>query len=326
MSNSEFALVGDIGGTNARFALVSPGSTDLQHIEVLPCADYDNLDGAVRDYLKRCQLDRVSEASIAFACPVHNDIVKMTNNHWVFSKREIQAKLGLDSLKCINDFTAMALGVPHIAADKLVQVGGPDADDDRVTSARARLVIGPGTGLGVSGLIRTKANWVPLSTEGGHVSYAPTSALEIEVLQYLMKLYDRVSVERILCGEGLVNLYRGLAQASQRDAVFSEPAEITEAALQHTDDLAEQTLSMFCRIFGQVAGDAALTIGALGGVYVCGGIIPRFTEFFKTSGFREAFEHKGRMRGYQEAIPVFVVMEAYTGLLGAAEALTNSEV
>ncbi|OZG75304.1 glucokinase [Hahella sp. CCB-MM4] len=326
MSKQEFALVGDIGGTNARFALVEPGSTNLQHIEVLPCADYDNLDGAVLDYLERCQVTDVSEASIAFACPVHNDIVKMTNNHWVFSKKEVQSKLGLTSFKCINDFTAMALGVPHIAADQLIQVGGLEAEDDRVMSARARLVIGPGTGLGVSGLVKTRANWVPLSTEGGHVSFAPTTDLEISVLKVLMERFDRVSVERILCGDGLVNLYQSLAQVTSRESKYHKPSEITDAALKGEDELAEQTLAMFCKIFGQVAGDAALTIGALGGVYVCGGIIPRFTDFFKSSGFREAFENKGRMRGYLESIPVFVVMEAYTGLLGAAEALANSEV
>ena len=324
MTEQAYALVGDIGGTNARFALVQPGSTDLQHIEVLPCQDYANLDGAVMDYLDRCQVAGVKQASIAFACPVHQDRIKMTNNHWVFSRTEMQKTLGLSLFKCVNDFTAMALGVPHISQDQLIQVGGnPSAGAD---SARARLVIGPGTGLGVSGLVKTSSNWVPLSTEGGHVSYAPTDLTEIEVLKLLMQRFGRVSVERILCGEGLVNLYQCLAQISGEEPRLTQPSAITQGALDQEDALAEQSLQLFCRIFGQVAGDGVLTIGALGGVYVCGGIIPRFADYFKASGFRDAFENKGRMRGYMESIPVYVVLEPYTGLLGAAEALTNIEV
>ncbi len=324
MIEQAYALVGDIGGTNARFALVEPGSTELQHIAVLPCQDYPNLDGAVVDYLERRQVSTVRQASIAFACPVHQDRIKMTNNHWEFSRTEMQEKLGLSLFKCINDFTGMALGVPHISPDQLIQVGG--CVDESTDLARARLVIGPGTGLGVSGLIRTSGNWVPLSTEGGHVSFAPTDLTEMEVLKLLMQRFQRVSVERILCGEGLVNLYQSLAQISGQEPEFSQPADITQAALEGKDIPAEQSLQMFCRIFGQVAGDAVLTIGALGGVYVCGGIIPRFAEYFKASGFREAFENKGRMRRYMASIPVFVVLEPYTGLLGAAEALTNTEV
>jgi len=324
MTEQAYALVGDIGGTNARFALVKPGSTVLQHIEVLPCQDYANLDGAVMDYLDRCQMTDVKQASIAFACPVHQDRIKMTNSHWVFSRAEMQKILRLSLFKCVNDFAAMALGVPHISQDQLIQVGGNCSDG--ANSARAQLVIGPGTGLGVSGLVRTSGNWVPLSTEGGHVSYAPTDLTEIEVLKLLMQRFGRVSVERILCGEGLVNLYQCLAQISGQEPVLTQPSAVTQAALEQVDALAEQSLQLFCRIFGQVAGDGVLTIGALGGVYVCGGIIPRFAEYFKSSGFREAFENKGRMRGYMESVPVFVVLEPYTGLLGAAEALTNAEV
>ena len=321
MSEQNLAVVGDIGGTNARFALVEPGSTHLQEVEVLPCSDYANLDEAFNEYLLRKRVDGVKVASFAFACPVHTDAISMTNNHWAFSKSEMQRKLGLESFKCINDFTGMALGVPHLSQGQLVKAGGGEGDP-----AFPRLVIGPGTGLGVSALVKTSSAWVPLATEGGHVSFAPADDLQIAVLNSLLKKFRRVSVERLLCGAGLVNIYEALAKLNNEEVKFGSPAGITHAAVEEGDDMAVAALNFFCTVFGQVCGDAALTIGALGGVYVCGGIIPRFLDFFLESDFRLKFEEKGRMKRYMEAIPVYVVTEKYTGLLGAAEAVSNTEV
>lgn len=321
MTDVHYALVGDIGGTNARFALVRPGSTELEQVLVLPCNDYPNLDGAVADYLERVGVASISEACMAFACPVHGERIRMTNNHWSFDRHDMQRRLGLTTFKIINDFTAMALGVPHVGAERLVKVGGGDGD-----AARPRLVIGPGTGLGVSGLVRTKAAWVALSTEGGHVDFAPGDDVEIGVLRILRERFGRVSAERILCGQGLVNLYQALAELESQTAQFTDPGDITRHALENDDALAREALTRFCEILGRVAGDAVLTLGALGGVYICGGIIPRFIDFFRETPFRAAFEHKGRMRGYMESVPVYVVTETYAGLLGAAEALTNDEV
>ena len=321
MAEQKLAIVGDIGGTNARFALVEPESTKLLNIEVLPCRDYGNLDDAFFDYMARQGLSGIKQASLAFACPVHMDIVKMTNNHWSFSKQSMQEKLHLDQFKCVNDFTAMALGVPHISTDQLVKVGGGTGNE-----SKPRLVLGPGTGLGVSGLVKTSAAWIPLSTEGGHVDFAPTNELEMALLANLFKKFHRVSVERLLCGEGIVNIYAALAEINGRPVEYVEPAKITQAALDSKDELAIETLNLFCRVFGQVAGNAVLTLGALGGVYICGGIIPRFIDFFKNSDFRKQFDDKGRMTGYVEEVPAYIVTEKYTGLLGAAEALMNSEV
>ena len=221
----------------------------------------------------------------------------------------------------INDFTAMALGVPHVSDGQLVQVGGGDGD-----AGCPRLVIGPGTGLGVSGLVPARSGWVPLATEGGHVDYAPTDDVEMDVLRILRRRFGRVSVERILCGEGMVSLHQALAEMAGEVPQWRTPAELTRAALEQADPAALTALHRFCEILGRVAGNAALTLGARGGVYLCGGIVPRFVDFLKSTRFREGFEDKGRMRGYMEAIPVAVVMEPYTGLLGAAEALTNPEV
>ena len=321
MSRGNFALVGDIGGTNARFALVRPGQFQLEQVQVLPTRDYANLDDAVRDYLQQAGVAAVEEACMAFAGPVHGEHIKLTNNPWAFDKREMQARLGLRTFKLLNDFTAMALGVPYVMPEQLVQVGGGAGEP-----ARARLVIGPGTGLGVSGLVRSSTHWLPLSTEGGHVDFAPTNDLEIDLLRWLRTRYERVSVERILCGEGMVNLYQALAEFRHTTPLHQTPAEVLAAALSGEDSLARDSLQLFCEIFGRVCGNAALTIGSLGGVYICGGIIPRFVDFFKQSNFRACFEDKGRMRSYLEPVPAYVVLEPFTGLLGAAEALINDEV
>ncbi|MEC7376210.1 MAG: glucokinase, partial [Pseudomonadota bacterium] len=180
MTTTHYSLVGDIGGTNARLALIEQGSVQPQAIEILPCGDYDNLDDAVRDYLTRVGVTEVGEACLAVASPVRGTQVRMTNNHWRFDTEEVRAQFGWSAFKVINDFTAMALGVPHVAEDRLVHVCGGPGDGHR-----PRLVIGPGTGLGVSGLVPIKNGWVPLMTEGGHVDFAPTDDTEMAVLRIL---------------------------------------------------------------------------------------------------------------------------------------------
>lgn len=315
------ALVGDIGGTNARFALISPGSTVLEQIQVLPCKNYENLDAAVREYQRMAGVQDVREACMAFACPVQDERIKLTNAHWAFDKTVMKGLLKLDVFKVVNDFTAMALGVPHVATDKRFQVGGSAA-----LPGRPALVIGPGTGLGVSGLVPTANGLVPLSTEGGHVDLVATDELETAVLQHLRTRFGRVSAERALCGEGLENLYHALQTLRGEPLKHMGASAITAAALAETDQLASDTLELFCALLGRVAGNAALTLGALGGVYICGGVVPRFETVFRNSRFRQCFEDKGRMAAYLKPVPVWVITEPYTGLLGAAAALTNPEV
>ncbi len=321
MKQADYALVGDIGGTNARLALVRPGDFSLERVEVLPCGEYPGIDAAIQDYLQRVGVGQVSEACMAFACPVHADTIRLTNSPWQFSRRALQDQLGLRVFKVINDFTAMALGVLHVSPANLVKIGGDEGEP-----RYPRLVIGPGTGLGVSALVPSLRNWIPLATEGGHVDFAPVNDLEAAILKQLREQFGRVSVERILSGPGLVNLHAARATLEGRGRRWHQASDITSAALVDGDAEALAILSQFCEILGRVAGDAVLTVGARGGVYACGGIVPRFIDFLKTSGFRSAFEAKGRMREYMASIPIHVVTEAYTGLLGAAEALINQEV
>ncbi len=321
MSAANYSLVGDIGGTNARFALVEQGDVQPRAIEALPCRDYANLDDAIEHYLKKVGVGEVLEACLAVASPVRGTAVNMTNNRWHFDTENVRRQFGWTAFKVINDFTAMALGIPHVMEKNLVHVcGGPG--DHR----RPRLVMGPGTGLGLSGLVPVRNGWVPLVTEGGHVDFAPVNDSEVAILRILKARFGRVSVERILCGQGLLNLYQAHCEIRCVAALLNTPEAITKAALEQNDLLASHILNHFCELLGRTAGNAVLTLGSTGGVYLCGGMLPRFLDFFLESPFRNGFEDKGRMRPLLESTPVYVVTEPYAGLLGAAEALRNREV
>ncbi|WP_404413349.1 glucokinase [Vreelandella aquamarina] len=317
------ALIGDIGGTNARFALVPPGQMIPQEVLNLPCADYPGVIEAIEDYLERVGAKGKNaplEACLAFACPVHAERVKMTNNHWDFIKRDVQLALNLSLFKVINDFTAQALGVPHVDAEHLVEVQAGVA-----LPHSTRLVIGPGTGLGVAGVFPGQHAWIPLPTEGGHVTFAPTDSTERALLDIFLARHSRVSVERILCGQGLLELYQAHCLLADQAPEYQSPADVTQAA-NHGNPLASATVLRFLKILGDVCGDATLTMGARGGVYLCGGILPRLLDWLPRSELRQGFVNKGRMGAYNADIPVSVVTHPWTGLLGAAEALHNEEV
>ncbi|TVM06133.1 MAG: glucokinase [Halomonas sp.] len=317
------ALIGDIGGTNARFALVPPGQMIPQEVLNLPCADYPGVIEAIEDYLSRVGISAAEaprEACLAFACPVHAERVKMTNNHWDFMKSDVQQALNLSLFKVINDFTAQALGVPHVDAEHLVEVQAGTA-----LPHSTRLIIGPGTGLGVAGVFPGQHAWIPLPTEGGHVTFAPTDSTERALLDIFLTRHSRVSVERILCGQGLLELYQAHCLLADQAPECESPADVTQAA-NHGNPLASATVLRFLKILGDVCGDATLIMGARGGVYLCGGILPRLLDWLPRSELRQGFVNKGRMGAYNADIPVSVVTHPWTGLLGAAEALHNEEV
>ena len=320
-SVNEWVLVGDIGGTNARFALVLPGSVKLMHVHTLLCADFINIDDACRAYFDTVGIAGVRRACLAFACPVQGAEIRMTNNHWRFTREHLARQLNLVELKLINDFTAMALGMLYISENEKVSVGGGQSID-----GAARLVIGPGTGLGVSGLVEAKDDWIPLSTEGGHISFAPTDEVEVELWRTLTAQFGRVSVERILCGQGLLNIYRVLCQRGDQAILCTTPAHVSLEAVNGRDPMAIEALNRFCRILGSVVGDNVLTLGARGGVYLCGGILPKVQGFLLDSSFRQSFEDKGRFVEYMQQVPVWLCTAENPGLLGAAAAMENAEV
>ncbi len=320
---NDFALVGDIGGTNARFALVKKGTVKLEFIKVLACADYENFNHAVSHYYQLIKQLPAQIACVSFACPIAENI-EMTNNHWQFNVNEMRHRLGLKQFELLNDFTAMAYGMLFIDNDDKVLLQAGSTQHQQAP----RLVIGPGTGLGVASLIPIAQSaahcdvyWQAVPTEGGHISFAPQNALQISILQILQRQYSRVSVERILSGAGIVVLYQALCEINQSTAIYSEAAEITAAALADADEMATLCLTMFCQILAEVTGDMVLAQGARGGVFLCGGIPPRIKDFLVKSGFTQAMAEKGRFSSYLSQVPVWLCDAPYPGLLGAAAAL-----
>lgn len=308
-------LVADIGGTNARFALET-NHQQFEKVEVLLDSDYNSIVDAIKAYLKLAGEPNVKYASVAIANPIIGDWVQMTNHHWAFSIETTRQALNLESLLFINDFTAQALAITQTAEQDLVQVGGFQPIENA-----PKAVIGPGTGLGVSGLIPSAEGYVPLAGEGGHTSFPPFDDAEIMIWQYAKRKYGHVSAERFLSGSGLSLIYEALAEREGVKRQKLTPPEISERALSGTSPLCRLTLDIFCAMLGTVASNLALTLGARGGVYLCGGIIPRFIDYFKHSPFRNRFESKGRFDAYLAAIPVYVVLSKYPGITGAAVAL-----
>jgi glucokinase len=309
-------LVGDIGGTNARFGLVSPDGT-LRHSRVLADADYPGIAEAIEAYLgDRGGLPRPRRGAIAIASAVAGDEVRMTNHPWTFSISGLRERLGFNRLSVINDFTAQALALPHLKDGDRTTVGGGVA-----VAGYPIGVLGPGSGLGVSGLIPSGKKWLPLSGEGGHSTMAPYSDRESAALGALRRHLDHVSAERVLSGPGVVNLYNALAEIDGVPARQYTAAQITDEATGKDDALCGEATAMFCAMLGTVAGNLALTLGAKGGVYIAGGIVPRLGERFAASQFRERFEAKGRFHEYLAAIPTHVVTHNLPAFLGCAAAL-----
>ncbi|HAZ79495.1 MAG TPA: glucokinase [Porticoccaceae bacterium] len=316
-------LVADIGGTNARFAAVLSGQleSDFQFfhsVEEYP--RFENLIAILLDEIATVTGWTTPPQSVCFAvaCPADTDIISFTNSHWVFSKVELKADLGCESLFIINDFEAVAHGITELSDNDLVQVGGQSPVKNKAIG-----ILGAGTGLGVAGLIPFDGGYHVVDTEGGHADYAPIDDLQSAVVNCLRAEYGRVSLERLLSGKGLLNIYSALCRLEDVPLLYSTPAEIVQAALDNSDAKALQTLSMFCEGIGAAAGNLALTFGAKGGIYIAGGVIPRFQEFFLSSEFRCKFEDKGRFVHYLSTIPVFIVVRENLGLLGAAKKLAQ---
>ncbi|WP_341206687.1 glucokinase [uncultured Psychrosphaera sp.] len=306
------ALVADIGGTNIRLGMADMETLSISNILTYQCKDFDNVDGAISQY-KQDSKQEFEYACLDVACPVVGDEVNLTNNHWCFSQTAITEQFGLKKLIVINDFTAIAMSVPNIAKDKLVQIGGQDALPNAPIA-----IFGAGTGLGVANLIHAENKWIPIGGEGGHVDFAPIDSDEIGVLKELQKKYARVSAEQVLSGLGLVQIYQSLCAINKQDAKQYEPADITQHAIAGTDELAVKTLDVFCRILGSFGGNLALTLMTYGGVFIAGGVVPRFIEYVKTSEFRARFDAKGRFGKIIKTIPVYVVTEEQPGLIGCA--------
>ena len=315
----KLALVGDIGGTNARFALWE--NEQLRSVSVLATADYACPEDAIKVYLKGLglSLGSVGAVCLSVAGPVDGDAFRFTNNHWRLSRAAFCLTLLIDHLLLINDFSAMALGMTRLQPEDVRQVC-PGIGDP----TRPAVVIGPGTGLGVGTLLNLgDAQWMALPGEGGHVDLPMSNPREVQLWQHIYNEIGHVSAESILSGSGLPRVYRAICAVDGHTPVIDSDRAITAAALAG-EPVALQVLEQFSCWLGRVAGNNVLTVGGRGGVYIVGGVIPRFADIFLNSGFARSFADKGCMSDYLKGIPVWLVTAPYPGLIGAGVALQQA--
>ncbi len=330
---SNINLIADIGGTNIRIAQaasISDASNsdeiEINNIETYQCKAFSSLAEVLTHYIEVKGLNNcVINACFAIACPVDNDLISMTNLPWQFSQKELKQALKLNTLSFINDYTAIAMAIPLLSDDQKVKIGGGSSVAGKPIS-----VCGPGTGLGVANLIPVtiagKSQWQCISGEGGHIDFAAVNDTEQQVLNFIQTIKKRVSYEQLLSGYGLEQIYQALLFINQgieittvKDKLLAK--EITEKAINGTCKVCEQTLTLFCDVLGSFAGNLALIMNSQGGVYIAGGIVPRFIDYLKASEFRARFEAKGRLAYITEQAPTYVITEQQPGLLGAAACL-----
>jgi glucokinase len=304
-------LVGDVGGTNCRLAVYEDGR-EVVEPQAFKVADHATLEDAIDRYLRGTD-QRPSEAVIAVAGTVKAGQAELTNAPWDMSEPGLR-RHGFKAARLLNDYEALALSVDLLTEEDLGDIGGVTGAPESTIA-----IVGAGTGLGVGALVRDSLGDAVAVTEGGHIAFAPTDDLEIEVLKILTARFGRCSLERILSGPGLVNLYEALAQIGGHQAEALKPEDIEDRA-DKGDALADQTLKRFCRIYGAAAGDFALAFGAFGGVYLGGGIAGKIMHRLRAGEFRQGFEDKGRFRDYCAAIPTKAILHPYAALLGAAAA------
>jgi glucokinase len=306
-------LVGDIGGTNARFAVVEHAGAATGVPQIVHTADFATIDDAIRAaVLERLGIQPRS-ALLAIAGPVIGDEIPLTNCPWIVKPKGMATTVGLMDVMILNDFEAQALAVVALGDHHVDKIGGGEP-----LAHAGRAVLGPGTGLGVAGLIRSDGKWIPVPGEGGHMDIGPRTPRDYEVWPHIEPLEGRVSGEQILSGRGLVNTYRAVALADGGTPVFTTPAEVTKAALEKSDPVAEEALALFATCLGRTAGDVALVFKAQGGVYLAGGIAQKIVPALKSGKFRAAFDDKAPHSEWMAEIPVYVITDPLGALAGLA--------
>lgn len=311
-------LLGDIGGTHARFAMQWQFQGAITEPVVLECKDFPGPGEAIRQYLSVQGHPAPRWAALGVATPITGDEIALTNHAWRFSARALQQELALTRLLLLNDFTALALSLPLLSPQACTPIGTGIA-----VTGKALALLGPGTGLGVSGLLPGATGYVAIEGEGGHVTLAASTAREADILARARTHWPHVSAERLLSGPGLELLYALLCEASGLRGGLLSAAEIGHRGCLGEDPLCRETLDVFCAFLGTVAADLALTLGARGGVYLGGGILPQWGDYFLHSPFRARFASKGRYSAYLAAIPTWLIQAPWPGILGAAQALNE---
>jgi glucokinase len=304
-------IIADIGGTHTRFAFTSPGE-GLKHIETFNNQDYSDLASIIERYISDLgPTESPRTAAFAVASPIAGDLIKLTNLDWEFSLAEYTSRFELDKLHVINDFAAIALAVPELKENDLIQIG-----TGKALAGNPVGVIGPGTGLGVAVLIPVGSDWIPVDCEGGHVTLAAVTEREAGLIKLIREEYGHVSAERILSGPGLSTLYQALAKLEGKTVEQLDAPTIINRVRRREDLIAVDTADTFFAMLGTVAGNLALTLGAKGGIYLAGGILPRMSDMLQASSFRERFINKGRYRSYLEQMPTWLITTEVPAFIG----------
>jgi glucokinase len=319
-------VAADVGGTFARLGLVSTLNNDGRPVSLDPfrtfrCAEYPSLGAIFRDFLAGIPSLRVRHGAVASAGYPLGEAVLHTNLPWPVDVGALRRDLGFADLSLINDFAAIAYGTQFVEPADMITLS---AVTTPVVNG-PRIVLGPGTGLGGAALIPGRHAPSVLSTEVGQASFAPTTDLELEILAVLRKRFSHVSIERVVSGPGLVNIYAALATLRGETARHGTPEEVSAAALSGGDALAHEALGVFCGAMGSVAGDLALLYGAHGGVHLAGGILPRIKDFLGGSDFMDRFKAKGAMSALLERVPVKLIEHGQLGAIGAASWYLDSQ-
>ncbi len=306
-------VIGDIGGTRCRFALLSDAHAEPTVFDAVATGDYPDLQDAVEDVVLAATSVMPRSAVLAVAGPIGGDAVQLTNADWTIRPRELMVGTGIDDVVLLNDFEALALTLPSLAADDVTTIGGGTAAE-----FGSKVVLGPGTGLGVAGLVHAANLWIPVPGEGGHIALGPAQVDEFALWPHLEAESGRISAETILSGRGLVRLYRAVCAVDGSVPVHGSPQALTDAALAGSDAIAEQTTELYARLLGRVAGDLALIFMATGGVYIGGGIAPKILSVLASGGFRQAFEDKAPHQAVMAAMPTSIITTGQPALQGLA--------
>jgi glucokinase len=310
-------LIGDLGGTNARFAIASSVAPNFSDEMILQCADFESASSAIRHYLQEVGADAPKVICLAAAGPVHEQRVHFTNNHWSIAATELASEFANSRVRLLNDFEAIAHSIPLLHESHLRTIGSAttsELDSDDFTIG----IVGPGTGLGTAGLRKHGGVLVPIASEGSHTGFAPETELQMKVLAALREKFERVSVERLVSGPGVENIYWALGRIRGEELPAMSVAEIFARAIDGKDDDAIEAVQIFFEVLGQFAGDLALTLSAKDGIFIAGGVAQRYPELLETSRFRAAFENKGRYREWLERVPTQLITHAQPGMLGAS--------
>ncbi len=312
---TEQALVGDIGGTNSRFGLVEPGSTRIRDIEVLKNNNFGSLEESISTYVKMKGLTQTAAAAIAVAGPIEGETVGLTNRDWTFTRQSLRKAALARTFRLLNDFEALALSLPHLEGDDIVQIGG-----ETPLKPAVKIVLGPGTGLGMATLAPLPGGgWMALPGEVGHITLPVVTRDEYDWREKMTKPGVLFESEDAITGGGLLLMYRAIAEKPAQQT----PEEVLQAALAGTDAAAVKTLDQFITWLARVAGDAAMTMQARGGVYLAGGIAPSIVEKLKTGSFRATFQEKGRLAQVMRPIPVYVIVDKFPAFKGCAAAIAD---